>query len=87
VLAVLILTIAAINAAGVYSQLVAAHVGRYTAAISAVDVQASAVDTMHAHAEAETAFSNGRHISSIGRKLCISIDWRVVGPLGLGGQD
>src|SRR5262249_43682388 len=56
VLATLILTIAAINAAGVYSQLIAAHVGEHAAAVSAVDVQASALDArieMQAHAVAD----------------------------------
>jgi MarR family len=53
VLAILILTIAAINAAGVYSQLIAAHLGEHTAAVAAVDVQTSALDArveMQAHA-------------------------------------
>jgi hypothetical protein len=56
VLAVLILTIAAINAAGVYSQLIAAHLGEHTAAVSAVGVQASALDArieMQAHTVAD----------------------------------
>jgi hypothetical protein len=56
VLAVLILTIAAINAAGVYSQLIAAHLVEHTAAVSAVGVQASALDArieMQAHAVAD----------------------------------
>ena len=56
VLAVLILTIAAINAAGVYSQLIAAHLGEHTAAVSAVGVQAAALDArieMQAHTVAD----------------------------------
>jgi hypothetical protein len=56
ILTVLILTIAGINAAGVYSQLIAAHVGEHTAAVSAVGVQASALDArieMQAHAVAD----------------------------------
>jgi MarR family protein len=56
VFAGLVLIIAAINAAGVYSQLVAAHVGEHRAAISAVDVQAAALDArieVQAHAVAD----------------------------------
>jgi hypothetical protein len=56
VLTVLIFTIAAINAAGVYSQLIAAHIGEHTAAISAVGVQESGLDArmeMQAHAVAD----------------------------------
>jgi MarR family len=56
VLGALVFTIAAINAAGVYSQLIAAHIGEHTAAVSAVGVQESGLDArmeMQAHAVAD----------------------------------